>query len=331
MARPLKVAILGGGWFGNFHLDNLLRMDGVEVAALVTGNAARLAEMAKKAPEAHLYAEQDALFSQEAALDALIVCVPPDSHRDIELEAAKRKINLYLEKPLGVSLAQVRRCEQAIAESNILCSVGYQTRYNPHLDELRRFLSDKKAGTVVAKWMGVMPQTPWWRIKERSGGQLHEQVTHMIDVLRYLFGEIRSVYSTGRTGLITDVPNYNVEDCSASVLTFENGLLATVTCGCFVDGEREKSEIRFEIYTDCGSASYEWDTLAHWGDRQQEQTVRFGNEFHYPALQAFLDAVRFGDASLIRSPYADAAKTFAATWAANRSMETHKEILLREL
>ncbi len=331
MDHSVKVGILGGGWFGNFHLDNLLRMEGVEVSAFATGNQRRLEGLAQKAPWARTYTNQTALLDGEPDLDALIVCVPPDSHQNIEEQASARGVHLYLEKPLGVDWEQVCRNQEVIRQSGILCAVGYQTRYNPCLDQMRDFFQEKQVGTIVAKWMGIMPQTPWWRIKARSGGQLHEQVTHMIDLLRYLFGEIRSVYSAGRRSIISHVENFDLEDHSASVFTFENGILATVTCGCFLDPQKGKPEIRFEVYSDQGSAQYEWDTMARWGDAKQMFTSYFGNQFHYPALEAFLQAVCTGDSSGIRSPYDDSVKTFAATWAANRSMAEGREIFLDEL
>lgn len=329
--KTVKVAILGGGWFGNFHLDHLLKMEGVEVAALATGNAERLAGLAAKAPSARTYQNQRDMLQAETDLDALIACVPPDCHDGIEFMAAERKIDLYMEKPLGVSLEEVRKCEQAINSSGILCAVGYQTRYNPHLEEMKVFLQNHDIGMAVAKWFGVMPSTSWWRVKARSGGQLAEQVTHMIDVMRYLFGDVESVYAKGRTGLITGVPNYDVEDCSAAVFTFENGVMATVSCGCFVDEAHADSEIRLEVYAKKARAEYEWDKTACWGNSKCEQTVQFGNEFHYPALAAFLEAVRTRDASMIKSPYSDAVKTFTATYAANLSMARHREIRLCDI
>ena len=329
--RPVKAAIVGGGWFGNFHLANLLKMEGVEVVAVATTNPKRLADLSRKAPSARAYPNHVALIEQEPQLDAIVACVPPDSHRGLEEMVAEHHLNLYIEKPLGVSLEEVRRHERTIRDSGIICAVGYQTRYNSRIDEMKEYLSAQKVGVVVAKWVGVMPDTPWWRIKARSGGQLAEQVTHMIDILRYLFGDIRAVYSTGRSGLITGVPDYDIEDCSASIFTFESGLLATVTCGCFLEGSKVDSEIRFEIYAEEGKAEYSWDTTATWGNKERTSVARFGNEFHYPALQAFIEAVRTDDPSKIRSPYSDAVKTFAATFAANLSMDNHREVLMESL
>jgi myo-inositol 2-dehydrogenase/D-chiro-inositol 1-dehydrogenase len=196
---------------------------------------------------------------------------------------------------------------------------------------MKECLSEHKVGLVTATWLGVMPPTPWWRVKARSGGQLAEQATHIVDVLLYLFGDIRSVFSTARKGLIVGVPNYDVEDASASVFTFESGLLASVTCGCFLDGSKVDSKIGFEIFMDGARADYSWDSSANWGSRQMSSTARFGNDFHYPALQTFIEALRTKDPSKIRSTYSDGVKTFRATFAANLSMESHREVLLSEI
>ena len=331
--KKTRVAILGGGWFGQFHLDNLLRMDDVEVAAFATANASRLAALSAKAPRARAYKDQESLVAGESGLDALIVAVPPDRHDGIEFLAARKGIHLFMEKPLGVDLGEVLACEKAIADAGIVCSVGYQTRYNPQVDELKAlaFEEGNEIGAVIAKWFGVMPPTPWWRVKARSGGQLAEQVTHMIDLLRYIFGDVKAVYSAARKGFIRGVPDYDVEDASATTLTFMSGLVANAACGCFVEGDEEESEIRIEMYGRRRRLFYEWDARAGWESKKGSRVNRFGNDFHFPALRTFIEAVRSGDVSLIRSSYSDAVKTFKTTWAANLSMQTHAEVAVDSL
>jgi predicted dehydrogenase len=325
-----KVAILGGGWFGQFHLDSLLSMEDVDVTAFATGNPERLAALSAKAPWACAYKNQRDLLENEP-LDALVVAVPPDSHDGIEALAAQKKVNLYMEKPLGVDLKEVLENEKLILESKIISAVGYQTRYNPQVDVLRDRLSRDETGAVVAKWMGVMPETPWWRIKARSGGQFAEQVTHMVDLLRYLFGDVATVYAAGHRGLMRDVPHFDVEDASMTVLTFESGLLATVACGCFIESASCDSEIQIEIYGKENRFTYRWDAMSGWENKKESCFSRFGNEFHFRALRTFIEAVQRRDPSRVRSPYSDAVKTFKTTWAANLSMQTRAEVSLRSL
>lgn len=326
--RKVKVAIIGGGWFGQFHLDNLLTMADVEVTAFATGNKERLAALSAKSPKSRTYASQEELVAAESELDALVVCVPPDSHGDIELLAARNKINLYMEKPLGVDIDKVNSWEKAIRESGIIAAVGYQTRYNPHLEAIKMKIADdnEEIGTVVVKWMGIMPETPWWRVNARSGGQFAEQVTHLIDALRYLFGDVATVYSTSRKGLNRNIPHYDIEDASTTVFTFESGLLATITCGCFNDPKMAKDEICIEIYGKRRRFFFEWNGTAGWENKLEAQSSHFDTLYHYPALRTFIEAIKSGDPSHLRSPYSDAVKTFRTTWAANVSMQSHAEV-----
>lgn len=328
----VKTAVMGGGWFGQFHVDALLTMPDVEVVAVAAPSEKSRAALLSKAPSARVYTDACHMVkNHKDRIDAMVVCVPPDSHDGVEALAAKHHIHLYMEKPLGVSWEQIQENNEAITQSGIICSVGYQTRYNPLLDEMKAYLSNKTVGSVVAKWFGVMPQTPWWRKKARSGGQLSEQVTHMVDALRYLFGDVEAVYSLEGQGIIRDVPDFDIADRSASIMKFASGILASVNCGCFIDPVQNTSEILFEIYSPGAYAEYRWDTSTAWGNKQGMQKSTFGNDFHRPALAAFITAVRTGDSSLIRSSYQDAMGTFATTYAAGISARQHREVPLSEL
>jgi len=329
--KKLKIAIIGAGWFGNYHLDNINKMDDMEVVALVSTNTNRLHLISQKAPLANTYNTYQEMMKHETNLDAIIACVPPDSHDDIEKAAAENKINLWMEKPLGVSLETVLENHKLIKNSGIICAVGYQTRYNILLEELKNKINNSTIGSVNVKWFGIMPPTPWWRIKARSGGQLAEQVTHQIDLLRYLFGDIESVYSQANTTLTNDIPNFDIETTSSSILKFKSGLLATLACGCFNIEDKAQDEITIEIYSKDFSAIYKWDKSLTYKTKKETKTYFFGNEFHYTALRTFLDAIKNNTPGIIKSPYSDGIKTFATTYAANISMETGKPVFIDNL
>ncbi len=65
-----------------------------------------------------------------------------------------------------------------------------------------------------------MPPPLWWRDKKSSGGQIHEQATHIVTLFLYSFGEIVSLYSTGTRGLMNHISSYNSEVASISIYTF---------------------------------------------------------------------------------------------------------------
>jgi predicted dehydrogenase len=69
---------------------------------------------------------------------------------------------------------------------------------------------------------------PWWRDKQKSGGQVVEQVIHTYDLCRYLLGRPSKVYCRQSNLLHQEVEGYTVEDVSATVIEFENGALASI-------------------------------------------------------------------------------------------------------
>ncbi len=325
MSEKLKIAIIGGGWFGSFHLEMLLSIDTVEVIAVCSRTENSAKRLQEKVPQATIYTNYIELFNNESTLQAIIVCVPPDQHNGIELEAAKRSIHMYIEKPLCVSLSEALSYEKAINESGIICSVGYQNLYNPLLDEVKEFLSDKKIGYIHGCWIGNMPGPAWWRRKEGSGGQLHEQATHLINVLIYLFGDISSVFSKATTIVTQEIENCDVEQASSSIFTFHNNIVANVSCGCFVNEEEGKKEISITFFTDKGIINYGWDRNTVFANAKESLIKEYKGSYHRESIQGFIDAVMTNDKSKIRCDYSFAIKTFLATHAANKSMLSGKE------
>jgi Predicted dehydrogenases and related proteins len=323
----VKVGIIGCGWFGNFHLENLLTIDGVEIAALASSNAAKLKKTGEKVPEARLYSSHKELYEKEN-LDAVFICVPPDSHDDAEILAAQKGIHIYVEKPIELSMQKARTIEAEIKKAGIITSVGYQERYNHELEKMKNFVSSKKVGLVTARWLGGMPGTPWWRRKERSGGQIVEQSTHLFDMLRYFFGEADSVFCMGRKGLVENVPDYNVDDYSSAMISFKSGVLATVETACYLDEIKPFNGVGFRIACSDTIVEYDWDREFRYITNESAQTIPFTGSSHLKAAQIFIEAVKTGDRKLIKSPYSDAIKTLELTLASNESMRSTQPVTI---
>ena len=83
-------------------------------------------------------------------------------------------------------------------------------------------------------WMGGIPPVNWWTRKEKSGGQIMAQTTHIFDLARYFFGEVEKVFAVDKKGLMEDVKNYNIEDASSVTLVFNSGLIGTIYSAGFL-------------------------------------------------------------------------------------------------
>lgn len=321
--KRIHVGIVGCGWFGNFHLEYLLKRQDVEVAALVNGGEEALRSTGAKVPGARQYRSFEDMLDKEPELDALIVCVPPHRHGNIELAGAERGIHLYVEKPLSNSLEQAESFCAAIERAGILCSVGYQERYANGIDQCRAHLSAADVGLLHGRWIGGAPGAAWWRDRVLSGGQVVEQCTHVVDLMRYFAGEAAEVFAFPGNRHRPELPGFTADSCSAACIRFESGAVATLTTGCLLTDDT-LGGVDLQMYAPGVQVGF----ALHGGlcCRQGGKTTLYEDtaDNHARAMAAFVTAVSAGDAAPIRSSYRDALETLKLTMAVERSIASGK-------
>ncbi len=227
--RTLRVGLLGAGFMGRKHGQNLLEVPGVEIAgvcAQTVESARRLAEELKAG-----LATTDFGELLEAGLDAMYVCLPPDAHSGEVEAAADRGVHLFLEKPLALTIERAASMVEAIASAGVVSQVGYHQRFGSAVRLLKSMIADGSAGAPTlfqARYFANARHKDWWRDVTRSGGQVFEQAIHQYDLALHLLGEPAIV-----TGFIDnlchrDQPDYTVDDTSVSAIRFRSGALASI-------------------------------------------------------------------------------------------------------
>src|SRR5699024_4466584 len=161
-------------------------------------------------------------------LDAVYICVPPMAHKNYEELLIQHEIPFLVEKPLGVKESEVRHIKEKVEKNNHLTSVGYHFRYADNVQQLQQKLVDVKTGMVTGKWMGSMPGAYWWKNQAQSGGQFNEQTTHMVDLIRFLFGEVASVYAQ-ESKMVKEDPSVTVADAGTLEIKLKKGLTEQIS------------------------------------------------------------------------------------------------------
>jgi len=315
----VKIGLIGSGGIARRHVSALEKIDDAELVAFVDRDEDRAVEAAARFPGAGAYTDLGKMLD-ERQIDAAHVCVPPNAHGDIEMALIERGIPFFVEKPVGVDREVPRRILQAVRDKGLLTSVGYMARYRENVARAREHLAEDEPVIARGTWIGAMPGVFWWRRKSMSGGQIVEQTTHIFDIARYLLGEVSSVYCVGRSGLITDVEGYDVEDASICTLTFESGLICEISSSCATNCG---TGVTMEVVCRNSRVKLErWDLEIIKPDRRHE--FRATDDVFLIENQVWVDAVRTGDGSKIKSPYEDACKTQMVTCAADESMASGK-------
>jgi predicted dehydrogenase len=325
MPAKVKVGFIGTGGIAGSHLNNLKGFDDVELSAMCDVVKDR-AESRAKEFGGTAYTSFEQMYEKEA-LDAVYICLPPFAHGEPELFAVEKGVPFFVEKPIDVHIENALRIRDAVAKKGHVTSVGYNWRYSDAVHKAREVLAQHKVLGALGSWMGGMPGTPWWRVKKQCGGQHIEQTTHIFDVCRYLIrADALSVHAVAAKGGMADVPNYDIEDISFVNITFNNGVIANIQSACCLSGW---GRVNVEVFgrSLVADITQSRAVLTTGSDKREEipGTVN-------PYVQEdriFVDAVKSGDGSAIRAPYADAVQSQKISAAASVSMETGRMVFIQ--
>jgi predicted dehydrogenase len=320
----VRIGFIGCGGIASHHMRTLLGNPDAQMVAFADPDRDRAQAAAKQYNGKAFKSYRTMLRNTD--LDAVFICIPPFAHTDQVKLAVEAGCAIFTEKPIGLNLKRVQQNAELIEKKGVVSSVGYNWRYSDGAQMMKKLLSGKKIVVASGYWVGGTPGVYWWRQMRLSGGQVVEQTTHIFDMLRYVVGEVETVFASGTTGAVTqdEMPNYDVHDASVVQLRYRNGAVGNVTSSCIVS-QGVGAQVR----------AYARDLVVIVGD-SRVQITRPGKEEIYrdktnptaAEQQAFLAAVRKKKGPPILSTYADAMETLRVTLAANRSMATGKPVRL---
>ena len=325
----MKILIIGSGTYAQKHAAILAEMEDVTVTAFcsrtadhASAAAAALADRTGTSVSAYTELEH-ALDAEEP--DAAVIVVTPNAHGETELELARRGVPFLVEKPLGLDPQTPRRIAEAVANAGLVTSVGFHLRYLDTTAALKAMLRATTPVLANGCWMSTLPPPAWWRHREESGGQFVEQTIHVMDLVRLLFGEARWVSASVSTRAIGELhADADVPDAGAAILRMENGMTVTIVNSCVGPASLR---VGLEAVTPVALFQFSPDLLTVRRERETTQT-RPAIDPYRAEDAAFIQAIRTGDASEIRSPYADALKSHDLSMAIVESARTGRPVEL---
>ena len=232
----MNFLIAGLGSIGRRHFRNLIALGEKDIVLLRTRKGTLPDdELAGYPVENEL---QEALRKHKP--DAVIVANPTSMHMDIAVPAAEAGCHILLEKPVSHSLERLDALQEAAEKNGSRILVGFQFRYHPTLNKAREIIQANTLGkilTVHAYWGEYLPQWHPWEDYRQSyaaradlGGGVIVTLTHPLDYLRYLLGEVESLWSFN--GHISPL-EVDVEDAAEIGLKFVNGAVGGVHVNYF--------------------------------------------------------------------------------------------------
>ncbi len=331
---PLRTAILGCGGFAARHAENLIKHpEQFSLIGFCDINGARAASYASKYGNngAHVFEDHHDLFDQ-VPLDLLVVVLPPFAHTDEVKLASERGIHLLIEKPIALTHEKAWQMVDDCEKAGIRTQVGFMYRFGAAIERVKNLVVSGDAGEIGLLRAGYFCNhlhAPWWRFKEKAGGQVFEQAIHLVDLMRYLGGEIESVFSVQRNLFHNDVPGgYTVEDVSGTIFTFRNGAIGSLTASNFAIPWKWTWDMKIITKAfvadliDSNHATFTFTNVPdpQWDTELPQEEVRSEQDDYMEELQELNRAILTGVNT--RTPMREGAKTLDIVLAAGESAES---------
>jgi predicted dehydrogenase len=232
----MKYLIAGLGSIGRRHFRNLLALGEQDIVLLRTRKATLPDDELTGYPvETDL---KEALKKHKP--DAVIIANPTSLHLETAIPAAEAGCHILLEKPVSNSLDRLDVLQQTASKSGSRILVGFQFRYHPTLNKARELIQAGMLGLVLTAhvhWGEYLPQWHPWEDYRKSyaaradlGGGVIVTLTHPLDYLRFLLGEVHSLWSFN--GHVSPL-EIDVEDAAEIGLKFANGAIGGVHVNYF--------------------------------------------------------------------------------------------------
>ena len=294
MKKQLRIAMIGHRFMGRAH-SNAWRQVGrffdVPLDPVMKVVCGRDPERTRAAAQALGWEESSTSWQEVVRrpdVDAVDICTPADLHLPIAAAAAAAGKAVLCEKPLARNQAEAEEMLRAVRRAGVVHMLCHNYRRVPALALARELITgegeratagDRPGGSRIGRIFhfravylhdrGIDPQAPrtWRHDKARSGsGALGDLGSHVIDLARFLVGEIAEVSGTlqtfigerreAGTGALAPV---DVDDAALALLRFENGALGSFEVSRF--GMGRKNYNRIEVSGDRGALVFNLERL----------------------------------------------------------------------
>lgn len=224
--RRLRVAVVGAGFFAQFHHEAWSRLDRADLVGICDLDRSR-ADAAAAVSGAQGFDDLDDMLDT-VPVDVVDIATPPETHLALVSAVAARGLPVICQKPLAPTLAEAQTVAAAASTAGVTLAVHENFRFQPWFREARRLIDAGQLGDLHGIAFRMRPgdgqgpdayldRQPYFQTMARF--LVHETAIHFVDTFRFLMGEMTSVYADLRR----INPAIAGEDAGTIVFRFADG------------------------------------------------------------------------------------------------------------
>ena len=318
----IRVGVIGCGDISHSHLRSYAKSGRAQIVAVADPIQA-VAEARAEEYGANAFTDYaDMLRTEE--LQAISICTPPPSHREITEQAAAHGLHVLCEKPLAMNVAEGQAMVSAAKRANVHLLTAFCNRFYTPIVKAKEWIDAGKLGKLHhlrLRFAGVeLMAGTWLADPAQGGGLLWESGQHYVDLFRYLVGEMQEIYAKGST-LAQDIPG---TDTIAFMAESVDGVVGTLEASWSSPHSKKCVEIygeRGAIVIDFLSARSRF-SLDHVTERVESDIG--GHDRFSMEISHFLDCVEGKTKPIVTGE--DGVEAMRLIEAARQSIETGQPV-----
>lgn len=278
--KEIRIGLIGFGTIGKLHTlayRNLpISMKDPQVmpclVALLRSQLSKDMDLAAASGYKVMTTDPDDFYAQQ--LDAVDICTPNHLHFSQVQRALAAGVAVYCEKPLAINYQEALRLADQAASSKAITQVAYTMRYSPAIRQAKLLLEEGLIGTVLhfrafkyhASYLDIRRPITWrLRFSQSGGGAFQDLGSHLVDLVRYLFGAPVRLRAEMRTNISkrpvnagsTSLETVDVDDWAQCLLELPGGGVGSLEVSRLAAGSGELTG--FEIQGSKGAINYRSD------------------------------------------------------------------------
>lgn len=245
--ETVKAGIIGFGYMGNFHLNKMRSIKGIEAYAVYDIDKQKLEDA--KSENLQVYENLDEMLQNED-IDLIVICTPNQVHAELSMKALEAGKHVLCEKPATMTVKELQDVLNCAVRSNRIYTTHQNRRWDADYRVVKQVIDNRTIGqvtTIISQTFGQRGVCFGWRADaEKGGGMLYDWGIHLVDQMLLLFEgkKVISVYARLRS-ILTPV----VDDYFEAELEFEGDIVAHLAVATFALQELP----RWYIFADRGT------------------------------------------------------------------------------
>ena len=320
----LKLGVLGAGLFANATLlPAIKKVPEIELVGIASASGMHAQHSAKKFGFSYACSDDEQILN-DPAINTVAILTRHDTHADLVIRALQAGKNVFVEKPLALTVEQLSSIDAQVEKGNQgLLTVGFNRRFAPLALELSKFLN-KRSEAIYAHYRinaGYIPLNHWTHDPLVGGGRIIGEGCHFLDFITFLVG---TAPVSAAAQALPDGGKYRQDNVSMT-FTFPDGSVGVIDY--LASGDKSFAKERVEVF--CGGRvavlnDYRSLEMIENGSRKEIKSAFKQDKGHLGEMQALANSIRSGNPPI---PYEQLRTVTLGMFAAVESIRNNGEKL----